>query len=251
MNLPDSLHLRHLLIVFKEENRLKAKARRDQYEAAQLQSNNPVHAVKRTPSGFIASNSDCSPPNETLKRPHSAISKADVPQTNRDARNANAVGPSLKPDRRSDIQAARKFTQYVDWDLSAITDTKGGFLTAEDDPRNKALNAAVGPEGAKRPAGMTERQWEKEQLVRSLRSRKAGPFEPGLSVLSREKDIAKCRECGTVEIDWVFETEFKCRVCSGCKEKFPEKYSLLTKTEVKADYLLTDGKSLHFYLCRI
>jgi DNA-repair protein complementing XP-A cells len=136
---------------------------------------------------------------------------------------------------------------YVDWDLSAMTDTKGGFLTAEDDPRNKALNSSASNgeagKGEKRPVGMTQQEWEKEQLKRSLRRRKAGPFEPGLSVLMQEeKDLAKCRECGSLEVDWEFETDFKCLICSRCKEKLPEKYSLLTKTEVKTDYLLTDGK---------
>jgi DNA-repair protein complementing XP-A cells len=33
---------------------------------------------------------------------------------------------------------------------------------------------------------------------------------------------------------------FHLNLCSICKEKFPEKYSLITKTEAKEDYLLTD-----------
>lgn len=32
-------------------------------------------------------------------------------------------------------------------------------------------------------------------------------------------------------------------VCKPCQKRVPEKYSLLTKTEVKQDYLLTDGES--------
>lgn len=120
-----------------------------------------------------------------------------------------------------------------------MTDTKGGFLAVEDDPWNKALHA--GKEGEK-PAHMTLKEWERHQLLKGLRNRKEGPFEPGLSVLDRGNK--KCRECGSLEIDFVWEEVFKCMVCNGCKEKFPEKYSLLTKTEAKEDYLITDREFL-------
>lgn len=50
----------------------------------------------------------------------------------------------------------------------------------------------------------------------------------------------KCRECSSLEIDWKWEEALKCQVCNACKDKFPEKYSLLTKTEAREDYLLTD-----------
>ena len=49
-----------------------------------------------------------------------------------------------------------------------------------------------------------------------------------------------CFECGSVELDYLLYKTFQTRVCSKCKGKFPEKYSLLTKTECKEDYLLTD-----------
>lgn len=133
------------------------------------------------------------------------------------------------------MQPARKFAKYVEYDLSKMTDTKGGFLSAEDDPFNKVLHA----ETVGKPAHMTLREWERKQLMDGLRSRREGPFQPGLSVLSREKG-KKCRECGSLEIDWTWEDVFNCCVCNTCKEKFPEKYSLLTKTEAKDDYLLTD-----------
>lgn len=116
-----------------------------------------------------------------------------------------------------------------------MTDTKGGFLAVEDDPWNKALHTSK--EGEK-PAHMTLKEWERHQLLKGLRNRKEGPFEPGLSVLGG--DNKKCRECKSLEIDFVWDEVFKCRVCNGCKEKFPEKYSLLTKTEAKEDYLITD-----------
>lgn len=67
----------------------------------------------------------------------------------------------------------------------------------------------------------------------------------------------KCKECQTIDIDHNFKKTFGCLVCNKCKNDFPEKYGLLTKTECKEarsnriwpqrssdeisqDYLLTD-----------
>lgn len=43
----------------------------------------------------------------------------------------------------------------------------------------------------------------------------------------------KCKECQTMDIDYAFRKVFGCLVCNRCKDKYPEKYSLLTKTECK------------------
>lgn len=87
---------------------------------------------------------------------------------------------------------------------------------------------------------MTLKEWERHQLLRSLREQKAGPFEPGLSVLKTEEKDKVCRECASLEIDYKWAEVFACAVCNSCKESHAEKYSLLTKTEAKEDYLLTD-----------
>jgi DNA-repair protein complementing XP-A cells len=130
---------------------------------------------------------------------------------------------------------ARKFQKYVEYDFSKMTDTKGGFMTLEDDPHNKTLHK---PEQDQKPANMSLKEWEHLQLQRRLQKRKAGPYEPGLSVLEDTKK--KCRECASLEIDWQWDEVLHTQVCNACKEKVPEKYSLLTKTEAKEDYLLTD-----------
>ncbi|KAH8820688.1 XPA protein C-terminus-domain-containing protein [Xylogone sp. PMI_703] len=217
-----------------EENRLKAKALRERSLAAERANESPVN---RTPSGFIAT-SDISLAGR--KRAHASISTSNIPETNRDARQPGAASSSNGEEGGNQVQAARKFMKYVDYDFSKMTDTKGGFLPVEDDPFNKALHAS-GENGAEqRPAHMTLKEWERHQLLKGLKNRKQGPFEPGLSVLGDGKDVKKCRECGSAEIDWQWDEVFKCQVCNGCKEKFPDKYSLLTKTEAKDDYLLTD-----------
>ncbi|KAH0562045.1 hypothetical protein GP486_003254 [Trichoglossum hirsutum] len=208
-----------------EINRLKAKAIRDRREVDARHAGE--HTSDRTPSGFVAGQ----------KRSYSSISASRIPATLRDGRNnSTASDGGVRP--RDEIRPAQKFTKYVEYDLSKMTDTKGGFLTAEDDPHNKALHESV--LGEERPAHMTLKEWERYQLMRSLRDRKAGPFEPGLSVLEDRRLQKTCYECGSLEIDWKLEDVFGCRVCNSCKERLPEKYSLLTKTEVKEDYLLTD-----------
>ncbi|KAI4168644.1 MAG: hypothetical protein LQ343_006225 [Gyalolechia ehrenbergii] len=208
-----------------EINRLKAKALRDQREAeARKQNGGP--SLRRSDSNNLAAGQ---------KRVHSAITTSNVPATLRDGRSKDpAKDGGFRP--LDDIQPARNFTKYVEYDFSKMTDTKGGFLTAEDDPHNKALYM---PNAEEKPAHMTLKEWERHQLLRSLRDRKEGPFEPGLSVLKKEGNKV-CRECGSLEIDWKWEEIFGCAICSSCKEKLPEKYSLLTKTEAREDYLLTD-----------
>lgn len=128
--------------------------------------------------------------------------------------------------------------------MSTMTDTKGGFLSTEDDPHNYVLGGKNQgqPEDQQRPKHMTVQEWERLQLIRNLKRLKAGPFEPGLSVLEDEEKRKRCRECRSLEIDFVWEEVFHLCVCSSCKEKYPEKYSLLTKTECKDDYLLTERK---------
>jgi len=201
-----------------EENRLKAKAIRERRIAEEAAS----QSVSSKISAATAS----------LKRNHSSISSSENPttgrdlSTNRDARDAHDV-----------ILPARKFKKYVDHDFSKMTDTKGGFLNADDDPFNKAMHASN--EKDEKPAHMTLKEWERHQLLKSLRRRKEGPFEPGLGLGAREVG-KKCADCGSLEIDWTWDEVFNVQVCSRCKDKNEQKYSLLTKTECKTDYMLTE-----------
>lgn len=88
--------------------------------------------------------------------------------------------------------------------------------------------------------------------LKSVRGNREGPFEPGLSVLDDKSQQKTCRECGSLEIDWKWEEMLHCCICHSCKDKFPEKYSLLTKTEAKEDYLLTDRESyLPWYVVQV
>lgn len=216
-----------------EENRLRAKALRAERDAASLAAG--TAPPPRTSAGLVTTG-DIQLAGR--KRGHGAISRADVPAAHRDARTNNNSSGGEKGEGGGPLKAAKSFAKYVDYNFSAMTDTKGGFLSAEDDPRGRGGAPASGQ--VEKPAGVTAAQWEKEQLHRNLRRLKAGPYEPGLSVLAEEQDRKKCRECASLEIDFVWDEVFKTRVCNACKEKMPEKYSLLTKTEAKEDYLLTE-----------
>lgn len=201
-----------------EEQRLKAKALRSQQSAsARL---NASHGI----------------PSSGVKRSHDQMSVASGQASSGPEISSKTDSEPVKVQRPlDDIQVARKFTKYVDYDFSKMTDTKGGFLTAEDDPHNRALHA---PNQDEKPAHMTMAEWERHQLLKKLRDQRAGPFEPGLSTIRRADKV--CRECKSMEIDWQWEQVYGCMVCNSCKEKYPDKYSQLTKTEAKEDYLLTD-----------
>jgi DNA-repair protein complementing XP-A cells len=206
-----------------EEARLKAKALRSQHQQQTQQSRPSTRSQNVQIAG--------------QKRPAPTA----VPSTIRDARGDS--NSSMAQSNDTSIRPARKFQKFVDYDFSKMTDTKGGFMSHEDDPTNRTLHSAGGGADANsssgnKPPGMSLREWESQQLRKKLRDRREGPFEPGLSVLNSDKK--KCRECGSLEIDWQFDEALKTQVCHTCKEKMPEKYSLLTKTEAKEDYLLTD-----------
>ncbi|PGH21307.1 DNA repair protein [Polytolypa hystricis UAMH7299] len=211
-----------------EISRMKAKALREQREAeARKNASSTTPAVPGAVAG--------------QKRPFAATltspSKKNPTSTLRDGRSTANNNPSRPLD---EIRPARNFAKYVEYDMSKMTDTKGGFLTAEDDPHNKVLHAdGLLLDGGK-PAHMTLKEWEQQQLLQSLRKERAGPFEPGISVLDDKERQKTCRECGSLDIDWKWDEVFGCQVCSACKEKLPEKYTLLTKTEAREDYLLTD-----------
>ena len=54
-------------------------------------------------------------------------------------------------------------------------------------------------------------------------------------------DQKRCQDCKSLSnIDYTYHTNFDIIICKTCIKNNPELYSLLTKTEVKTDYLLTE-----------
>jgi DNA-repair protein complementing XP-A cells len=117
------------------------------------------------------------------------------------------------------VEVARKFMNYIEYDFSKMKDSKGGFMVDEDEGRREETKTIL----------------ERRELLQQL---KKPFFDPAPSLNPEENP--KCCECGSMELDFLYHKTFGTRVCYKCKEKFPEKYSLLTKTECKEDYLLTD-----------
>ena len=126
-----------------------------------------------------------------------------------------------------DIEVAKRFaTGYIDYDFSKITDSKGGFMVNEVDPLNKEESEKI-----------LRRKAELDRMRKPV-------FDPAPTINPR--DNPRCFDCGSTDLDFQIKRVFGALVCYKCKEKYPDKYSLLTKTECKEDYLLTDREPSYF-----
>ncbi|KZT06361.1 DNA repair protein [Laetiporus sulphureus 93-53] len=153
--------------------------------------------------------SSSSTPNANNKRPLTVIS----------ASSSSPTAPKSEPKLKRDSRLGK----YFEYDLSKMVNSKGGFLVENDKEVDGELRAK-------------EKERERERAMQSL-----DPpifLDPNLN--------PKCQECQSLDIDQTFKKVFGCLVCNSCKNAKPERYSLLTKTECKEDYLLTDGKVCWF-----
>ncbi|CCK72026.1 DNA repair protein RAD14 KNAG_0I02400 [Huiozyma naganishii CBS 8797] len=135
-------------------------------------------------------------------------------------------GPPLKPSvRKSD---------YIDYDFATLENLNGGYISSRSGP-----GEGGGSDGA---VGTSLEEWkaaqrEKRELF--------GPQETLVPPPSLEDahTMRRCMECRiNVELDPVLDKVFQLTVCKQCARAHPEKYSLLTKTECKGDYLLTESE---------
>ncbi|KAI0651598.1 thioesterase-like superfamily-domain-containing protein [Trametes meyenii] len=117
--------------------------------------------------------------------------------------------PKLKRDSR--------LGKYFEYDLSKMVNTKGGFLVKDGKEVDEEARAK-------------EKERERQRAMQNL--------EPAIHL--DPKLNPHCKECNSMDIDYTYKRVFGCLVCNKCKNEKPEKYSLLTKTECKEDYLLTD-----------
>ncbi|KAH3686823.1 hypothetical protein WICPIJ_002190 [Wickerhamomyces pijperi] len=148
-----------------------------------------------------------------------ALEKLKEKQQNFRNASTNQNSSLQKPNTSTNgIKSTIRASTYIDYDMSKMKDNKGGFISMD------SHNGAPGQEGEK-----TFDQWQSEQrIVRDL--------PPPIDM----ENATKCYECGTFEIDQQLWDVFECRVCKRCAKKTPEKYALLTKTECKEDYYLTE-----------
>lgn len=104
--------------------------------------------------------------------------------------------------------------KYIDYDLSQLVDSKGGFLL--------------------------EDQSEELKRLKSLPIVYEHSLIPSIDHSSQLQNTEKCCDCGGLVLDPELYQHFSVHVCSPCRTSLTDKYTLLTKTEVKQDYLLTD-----------
>ncbi|KAG0245401.1 hypothetical protein BGW41_000028 [Actinomortierella wolfii] len=131
------------------------------------------------------------------------------------------------------------WTKFYDYDLSKMRDTRGGFIQEiEDEPEDinaKFLNQA------KKDQQQQQEDFEQNENERR-RKRKWEPTlaEEDPSIFLGAEDNPECQDCKSVDVDFQILRHFNVGVCIACRDRQPEKYSLLTKTECRQDYLLTD-----------
>ncbi|ODV61232.1 DNA repair protein RAD14, partial [Ascoidea rubescens DSM 1968] len=114
---------------------------------------------------------------------------------------------------------------YIQYDLSEIKDTNGGFIIDKSELDN----------GKK-----TLEEWTKENQNITFLNKNDNNELPKFPI---DIDSApKCEDCSSILIDEEFLKIYKCKVCKNCKKKNPDRYSLLTKTECKQDYFLTESE---------
>ncbi|KAI3624938.1 RAD14 [Malassezia furfur] len=155
-------------------------------------------------------------PRQNLRRLAAQRAPTAGPSTVRDARAAPSDVPQPLPRDKG-------LGDYIEFDLTRLRNSKGGFLVddADEDP-------AVALENLRK-----EREREKQRLRDQM--------EPGITLDPTARPL--CEVCGSPDVMYEpFLRVFNVRVCRACERAHPEAYSLLTKTEVKEDYLLTDAE---------
>lgn len=121
-------------------------------------------------------------------------------------------------------RGAGRLGDYIEFDLTRLHNSRGGFLV-DDDGGGSGEDAAE----VRRKELERERQRARDQL------------EPGVSLDPTQRPA--CEQCGASDVLFEpFQRVFGVFVCRVCERAHPERYSLLTKTEVKEDYLLTDAE---------
>ncbi|GME84439.1 unnamed protein product [Ambrosiozyma monospora] len=126
-------------------------------------------------------------------------------------------------------------SDYIEYDFSKMTDTYGGFLSTEDTGPSSSTNGSNGNGNSGPSQGETLEEWKRKQEQAKLK----------LSLAPPPLDIAnapRCQECDSIELDQQYLQIFNCKVCKSCIEQKPDRYSLLTKTECKQDYFLTESE---------
>ncbi|EDO19488.1 hypothetical protein Kpol_1018p16 [Vanderwaltozyma polyspora DSM 70294] len=132
------------------------------------------------------------------------------------------------------IRPTIRTKDYIEYDFSTMNNLNGGYINPKDRLDNyESFDDDGNPVyGSKKQKTLDD--WKREQQERRHIYENAPPPE-------HFSTAPKCVECNiNIEMDPVLHDVFKLQVCKSCVKEHPEKYSLLTKTECKDDYFLTD-----------
>lgn len=131
------------------------------------------------------------------------------------------------------IRPSIRTKDYIEYDFATMKNLNGGYINPEDRSSNE-FDYQNDDSGAKKQKTLED--WKREQKERKYIYENAPPPE-------HISQAPKCIECHiNIEMDPVMHDVFKLQVCKSCVKEYPEKYSLLTKTESKDDYFLTDSE---------
>ncbi|KAJ1969870.1 DNA repair protein rad14 [Dispira parvispora] len=121
------------------------------------------------------------------------------------------------PAKRARQRGKALSSGYYEYNLTDMVDTRGGFLATDNDATGDGSPDKMGNDIVKQ-----------KTIIEDI------PYNMD------ESQNPRCKDCSTMDIDPTFFTIFGIPVCQTCKKENPDKYSLITKTEAKDDYLLTD-----------
>lgn len=128
------------------------------------------------------------------------------------------------------IKPSIKTSDYIDYDFSTMKNLYGGYI----DPSNSKTISIYGDDDNTKSKSLED--WKREQQKRKDLYELA---PPPLNIT----DDMKCSDCKiNIELDPILLDIFKIKICKSCVKNKPEKYSLLTKTECKNDYFLTESE---------
>ncbi|GAA5979374.1 hypothetical protein JCM10908_002899 [Rhodotorula pacifica] len=220
-----------------EENRLRAKAKLQERERLQRQgAGSHTNAQGKRPLSVIPA--DSTSPTAPGRRHEPSLARTAAVSNASNALQAAAGGSAAGPSGQKHFAGAdgkgggpdnlplkSMIGQYVEYDLSTLKNSRGGFLleSEEDDPRR-----------------LRERHMQEELRLKRLENARLQGQLRGAAMSLDPAENPTCIHCGTTDLDDQLRAVFGVMCCTNCKKKRPEMYSLLTKTECKEDYLLTE-----------
>ena len=120
-------------------------------------------------------------------------------------------GPGSGPGSQA-LPRDKALGDYIEFDLTRLHNSKGGFLVEEHDGKDAIL-------------ALEEQRKEREREKQRLRDQ----MEPGVSLDPTTRPV--CEMCGSSDIMYEpFLRVFNVCVCRSCEREHAERYSLLTKT---------------------